>query len=252
MELSREGLAFKDYAEKINYWYEAADTMFGPEGKLSHNAPVKVTADAVVADYLLPDAVATILASHPGVEFRLFTGEDVSMGLDIDVEISVSRSPETMDFERERLLVGVMDACVVASRLNRRLSEAAVLPEVPDGPRPFSTIAGIHVSNRLAVWSGYYDLLTPDLKARVCCVSTSVEHIKRVVLCSQDIAGVIPEFSCRRERAVSDLLLMPVRLPGFAFDVHFNPSVDFAGKAVCNLLRSSLSDVIRSTPAGLL
>ena len=42
--LTPKGAAFKEYAGRILYWYTATEMMFGPEGKLSANKPVRISA----------------------------------------------------------------------------------------------------------------------------------------------------------------------------------------------------------------
>ena len=39
--LTPKGAAFKEYAGRILYWYTATEMMFGPEGKLSANKPIR-------------------------------------------------------------------------------------------------------------------------------------------------------------------------------------------------------------------
>lgn len=148
-----------------------------------------------------------------------------------------------MDFEGERKLVGVMEAMVIASPQNRSVINAAVSEE--DNAftvKPFSTIAGIPVSNRFAVWSGYTRFFSPDLQARTAIVSDSAETIKSMVADSVALVGIVPAMSVRRELAAGTLLQMPVLLPDFAFDVHFNALPEFEGRTICQLLRNTMKD----------
>ena len=41
--LTGEGKVFKDYAEKILYWYSAAGEMFGDAGRLNSGRPTRTT-----------------------------------------------------------------------------------------------------------------------------------------------------------------------------------------------------------------
>lgn len=123
--LTSAGAVFLEYASRILYWYNATSEMFGENGRMTGGKPVRIAADHVVASYLLPDALARIAGSHPEFSFevrhidpaitRATTNSDVpgthfGTPEDADVEISVAPSPETMDFEGERKLVGVMEA----------------------------------------------------------------------------------------------------------------------------------------------
>ena len=234
--LTGEGSAFLKYAEHILY--------------------------PVVADDLLPPALAVLASAHPDLLFQVaradnqdrtevvsdVPGSHFGEPQDAEVEITVSPSPETMDFAGEEKLVGVMDAVVVASPQNRSVFSAAVSGEDDRlTAKPFSTIAGIPVSNRFAVWDGYCRFFSPDLVARTSLTSTSVETVKRVVSDSVSMLGIVPEMSVREEIASGKLLQMPVRLPDYSYDVHFNPLPEFSGKTVCRLLRRTLKDNLSTT-----
>ena len=146
-----------------------------------------------------------------------------------------------MDFEGESRLVGVMEAAVVASPLNRSMAKAALA----EGAKPFSTIAGVHVSNSFAVWQPYTPFLSPDLEARVTIHSSSIELIKTLVRSSDRLVGILPLAAVREDIAAGGLIQMPVRLPDFTFDIHFNALPEFAGKTICQLLRQSLQESLK-------
>ena len=243
--LTSKGVAFMKYAEKIMYWYSAADEMFGQMGKLTSNKPIRISADPVIGSYLLPRAISILNATHPEVVFEIVPngwGDDTPA----DVEISVAPSPETMDFWGEGKLVGVMDAVVVASPLNKSLSKAAVTEgEDEHIAKPFSTIAGVHVSNKFVSWNHYKEFLTPDIIARVSMFSSSIEAVKTMVASSSCLAGIVPAFSVIDELQAGTLLKMPVSLPEFAFDIHYNPLPEFSAKTVCKLLKQALIDSLR-------
>lgn len=244
--LTAEGMAFKEYASRILYWYRAADSMFGPGGRLTDNRPVRIAADSVSAAYLIPSAISTLHATRPELAFSIvdtgYASSDLTSGgpEGADVRISISPIPETMDFEGEGMLVGVMDAAVIASGLNKSVAHAA-----DAALKPFSTLAGIHVSNRFALWQGYEPLLSPDIMARVSVVSSSVEAVKTMVAKSHNLVGIVPEPALRGGDS-AELLKMPVQLPDFTCDVHFAPDPDFAAKTVCAILRDALETVVRN------
>lgn len=258
VSLTGEGTAFREYAGRILYWYSVTGDMFGLEGRLSPGRVVRIAADPVAAAYLVPPALSVLSAAHPEISFNIcplsgtngrqpdesgVPGTHFGTPEDAEVEITVSPSPETMDFEGEEKLVGVMDAVVVASPLNRSVVGAAVSDsDTRLTPKPFSTVAGIPVSNRFAVWDGYRRFFTPDLVARTCLVSSSVEAVKNIVADSVCILGIVPAMSVMNEIASGRLLQMPVQLPDYAYDIHFNPLPEFAGKTICQLLRKSLRD----------
>ncbi len=245
VSLTAEGMAFKEYAIKILYWYDAAQAMFGPEGKISVNRPVRIAADPVVAGYVLPETLGTIYASRPEAGFvidPIIRGEGFSDNVfdagaseeasdipgthfrkpeNADVEISIAPSPDTMDFEGESRLAGVIAAIVVAAPINKSVAYAA-----ERDIKPFSTLAGIPVSNRFAVWKEYEPLLTPDLRARVAMVSYSIESLKSMVAASDSLVGVIPAIAAKKEISERRLLQLPVSLPEFSFDSDFKPQTE--------------------------
>lgn len=233
--LTDAGRSFLQYARKINYWYDAADRMFGQQGLATGGKPVRIAADAVCADYVLPAALSALASSHPELAFDV-----LPFGRQADVQLSAAPTPQTMDFEGEALLVGVIDAAVVASPVNRGMQPAAEASE--DGHLPFSTIAGVHVSNRFAVWDRYQKLLAPDLQSRVAVSSSSLELIKSLVASSDKLVGILPEPAVTADIAAGRLLRLPVRLPEFTFDIHFDPLPEFGGRTVCQLLKESLRD----------
>ena len=256
--LTDSGKAFREYVSHILYWYSAAGEMFGEKGAISSRSAVRISAAPVIASYLLPEALALISGSHPETTFRIselnrtsggngpdaaVPGNHFGTPQDAEVEITVAPSPETMDFEGEEKLVGVMDAVVVASPENRSVRKAAVSEDdTRMTAKPFSTIAGVPVSNRFAVWDGYRPFFTPDLVARTSLESGSIEAIKTLVRDSGSLVGIVPAISVRREIASGELLQMPVILPDYTFDIHFNPVPEFAGKTICRLLKKTLKD----------
>ena len=260
--LTGQGSAFLKYAEHILYWCSAAGDMFGEEGRNAPGKVVRISADQVVADYLIPPALSVLSSAHPDLLFQVtraynrdrtevvsdVPGSHFGDPQDAEVEITVSPSPETMDFAGEEKLVGVMDAVVVASPQNRSVLAAAVSEDDNSlTVTPFSTIAGIPVSNRFAVWDGYCRFFSPDLVARTSLTSASAETVKRVVFDSVSMLGIVPEMSVREEIASGKLLRMPIRLPDYSYDVHFNPLPEFSGKTVCRLLRRTLRDSLSTT-----
>lgn len=242
VSLTPAGLSFKNYAEKILYWYEAAEQMFGSGGQLTANRPVRIASDGICAQFILPKALSAVHAVHPKINFTI---EPLSADTEsniADARLSVSPSPETMDFEGEVNLVGVMDAMVVCSPSNHSVASAA---GAPDTSKPFSTIAGVHVSNGLVVWKDYLDLLSLDLRSRVSMVCESAQTLLDVVCVSDNLVGIAPVCSVSSYLSEGKLLQLPVSLPAFSFDIHYEPSADFAGNEISRLLMLSLRDSLK-------
>ena len=237
--LTEAGKAFRDYASHIIYWYDAAEKMFGEAGRATVGRPVVIAADAVSAGFVLPGALSILHASRPDIGFIINPyGTEGA-----DVEITVDPSPETMDFEGESRLVGVLDAAVVCSPENRSVASAAAPGE--GRALPFSTIAGIHVSNQLVIWDRYESLMTPDILSRVAVKSSSEQLIKSLVRESGNLVGILPYLAVKKELSEGTLVRLPVTLPDFSFDIHLNPALEFGGREACLLLRSALENSLQ-------
>lgn len=235
-----EGLILKQYAEQILYWQASAASMFGPTGKISMQRPVRIAADEPLAAYLLPKALSVVHNAQPKLNFNILpVGWGDSDGC--DVELTVSPSPQTLDFTKESMLLGCMDAALVVSPLNESLAMTAG----GSSRSYFSTVAGIHVSNHFAVWQSYKEFLTPDLTARTIITASSLESLKRTVAASDDMVGILPLLSVRDELVSGSLLRLPLPLPDLCFDIHFVPSAGFAPRSACALLRKALEDQLK-------
>ncbi len=214
--LTDGGRTFAKYAERILEWYAAADAMFGPEGRETGNRQVKVDADGFVASFVLPDLIRDIL-SVSGVDFTVRTYAFGSVP---------ACPPEVRDAERD-----AADMCVYTTF--RRRSPG--YDESFFGTVPAAMFTGVDAadSSRLAVWSPYYQELSPDLAARVRMRSDSVESVISLVSGSSDLTGIVP-LQCVRDNA--SVRILPEPLPHLRMDVHCKTTKEFAGTALCKLL----------------
>ena len=195
--LTPKGAAFKEYAGRILYWYTATEKMFGPEGKLSANKPVRISADGFIASHILPQALSKLLAFNP---FLTFSIRSESSGNDSDIRIYVQRHVTEPSFEDIGTFLFSVTASAVSS--NPAYSKTTDLKALPQ-------------SARLAVPKIYSEILPLDLKARVAVVSDSAEAIVKLVADSPDIIGLLP-----LPAVPPDLTILPVTLPSLALDVH--------------------------------
>lgn len=195
--LTPKGAAFKEYAGRILYWYTATEMMFGPEGKLSANKPVRISADGFIASHILPQALSKLLAFNPSLTFSI---RSESSGNDSDIRIYVQRHVTEPSFEDIGTFLFSVTASAVSS--NPAYSKTTDLKDLPQ-------------SARLAVPKIYSEILPLDLKARVAVVSDSAEAIVKLVADSPDIIGLLPLPATRQ-----DLITLPVSLPSLALDVH--------------------------------
>ena len=195
--LTPKGAAFKEYAGRILYWYTATEMMFGPEGKLSANKPVRLSADGFIASHILPQALSKLLAFNPSLTFSI---RSESSGNDSDIRIYVQRHVTEPSFEDIGTFLFSVTASAVSS--NPAYSKTTDLKALPQ-------------SARLAVPKIYSEILPLDLKARVAVVSDSAEAIVKLVADSPDIIGLLP-----LPAVPLDLTILPVTLPSLALDVH--------------------------------
>lgn len=198
--LTPKGAAFKEYAGRILYWYTATEMMFGPEGKLSANKPVRLSADGFIASHILPQALSKLLAFNPSLTFSI---RSESSGNDSDIRIYAQRHVTEPSFEDIGTFLFSVTASAVSS--NPAYSKTTDLKDLPQ-------------SARLAVPKIYSEILPLDLKARVAVVSDSAEAIVKLVADSPDIIGLLPLPATRQ-----DLITLPVSLPSLALDVHLQP-----------------------------
>lgn len=195
--LTPKGAAFKEYAGRILYWYTATEMMFGPEGKLSANKPIRLSADGFIASHILPQALSKLLAFNPSLTFSI---RSESSGNNSDIMIYAQRHVTEPSFEDIGTFLFSVTASAVSS--NPAYSKTTDLKDLPQ-------------SARLAVPKIYSEILPLDLKARVAVVSDSAEAIVKLVADSPDIIGLLPHPATRQ-----DLITLPVSLPSLALDVH--------------------------------
>ena len=195
--LTAAGNTFKEYAEKILYWYSAAGQLFGPSGKITANKPVRITANGFIASHILPDALAKLLTFNPSLAFSIHSE---SSGNDSDIRIYAKRHVIEPSFEDIGTFLFSVTASVVSS--NPAYSK-------------ITNLKGLPQSARLAVTEIYSKILPLDLKARVAVVSDSAEAIVKLVMDSPDIIGLLP-----LPAVPQDIIALPVALPHMTLDVH--------------------------------
>lgn len=195
--LTPKGAAFKEYAGRILYWYTATEMMFGPEGKLSANKPVRISADGFIASHILPKALSKLLTFNSSLTFTIHGKSSCD---DSDIRFYAKKHVTEPSFEDIGTYVFSVTASVVSSNLAySKITDLKALPQ----------------SARLAVPKIYSEILPLDLKARVAVVSDSAEAIVKLVADSPDIIGLLPHPATRQ-----DLITLPVSLPDFTLDVH--------------------------------
>ncbi len=195
--LTAAGITFKEYAEKILYWYSAAGRLFGQSGKITANKPVRISADGFIASHILPEAISKLLTFNPSLTFTIHGN---SSGEDSDIRIYAQRHVVEPSFEDIGTFLFSVTTSAVSS--NPAYSKTADLKALPQ-------------ETMLAVTETCSEILPLDLKTRVAVVSDSAETIGRLVKDSPDIIGLLP-----LPAVPPELIPLPVTLPELTMDVH--------------------------------
>lgn len=216
--LTAAGIAFKEYAEKILYWYSAAGQLFGPTGKITANKPVRISASGLIASHILPEALSKLLTFNPSLTFTIHSEYS---GDDSDIRLYARKHVVEPSFDDISTFVFSVTASAVSSNpAYSRITEMETLPR----------------NARLAVLGIYSEILPLDLKARVAVVSDSAEAIVQLVTGSPDLIGLLPH-----QVAPQDLITLPISLPGLTLDIHFEASDP--SNPVATALRRILCDL---------
>ena len=215
--LTAAGIAFKEYAEKILYWYSAAGQLFGPSGKLTTNKPIRISASGLIASHILPEALSKLLTFNPSLTFTIHSEYS---GDDSDIRLYARKHVIEPSFEDIGTYVFSVTASAVSS--NPAYSKITEMKELPRNAR-------------LAVLGTYSEILPLDLKARVAVVTDSAEAIVQLVTGSPDLIGLLPH-----PAEPQDLITLPVSLPGLTLDIHLeasdpsNPVATALRRILCN------------------
>lgn len=214
--LTAAGIIFKEYAEKILYWYSAAGQLFGPTGKITANKPIRISADGFISSHILPDAISKLLTFNPSLTFSITNEPDKQ-----DIRLYARKHVVEPSFDDISTFVFSVTASAVSSNpAYSRITEMETLPR----------------NARLAVLGIYSEILPLDLKARVAVVTDSAEAIVQLVTGTPDLIGLLPH-----QVAPQDLITLPISLPGLTLDIHFEASDP--SNPVATALRRILCDL---------
>jgi molybdate transport repressor ModE-like protein len=206
--LTAEGYVFKDYAEKILHWYDAADALFGSNGKMTVNRPVRIAATAFVATYLLPDMLRDLLAIT-ATSFIIDTYPEQAFpeSMDADVYFFTSARKDTLDFDAGSI-IGAVQAVQVTSS-----------PAYPEEPH-------------YAVWAPYRPLVAQDVYARSVLISEDLSVLQQLIHKNANLVGVLPA------QAAEGFILHPDPLPHLQMDLHLRLSAAFSRSRIAEWLTS--------------
>ena len=216
--LTPAGISFEEYASRILHWYSAAGRVFGPEGKLSSRKPVRISADSLAADSILPSVMPRILSVNPSLSVKVIP-YDGSNGHDIRVWCRIHSGD--LSIEDSAAFVCTIEASAITS--NPTLANVDDFHRLPDG-------------SRFVVWSPYSRHLPSDIGAMTAVETYSSSSVCSLVNSFPLYIGLVPKIAALG----SGLHVMPVSLHSLSLDVMVASSD--ASNPVCKVLREVLRE----------
>lgn len=206
--LTPEGDVFKDYAEKILHWYDAADALFGSAGKMTVNRPVRIAVTAFAAAHVLPDLLRDLLAvTATSFIIDTYPEEAFPESMDADLYLFTSARKDTLNFDAGSVIGTVQAALVTAG------------PAFPEEPR-------------YAVLAPYRPFVGQDMYARSVLVSDSLPALLSLIRGNSNLVGVLPS------QAAAGLVIHPDPLPHLQQDLHLRASDAFSRTGIAQWLTS--------------
>ena len=206
--LTPEGYVFREYAQKILHWYDAADALFGPKGSLTYDRPVRIAVTSYTASAFLP-ALMQDLVAMTSTTFIINTYPEDQFPEAVDADIYLYTAPrrDTLNFD-VRSVIGVVQAALV--------SASAEMPE----------------EARYAVWAPYRSLIDQDIYAKTALFSDSIPALTSLIQTNPGLVGILPSQSAQ------GLVIHPDPLPHLQLDVHLRTSESFAATGIAQWLAS--------------
>ena len=209
--LTPEGDVFRDYAQKILHWYDAADALFGSGGKMTVNRPVRIAATAFTAAHFLPDLLKDLLAvTATSFIIDTYPEDAFPESMDADLYLFTSARTDTLNFDAGSVVGTVQAALVTAG------------PALPEEPR-------------YAVWAPYRPFVSQDVYARAVLVSDSIPALLTLVRANGNLVGILPS------QAAAGLVIHPDPLPHLQQDIHLRASDAFSRTGIAAWLTSRLA-----------
>ena len=212
--LTQQGLVFKSYADKIQYWYGAVSDMFATLGPGVPKRPIRLMAGEMVADYILPPVILALKASDPELDFIISAYDE-----EPDISLSLSRRNGVLDFSGE--IAGTVRA--VAFTSNHAYASLAALEDAGPGVR-------------FAVWKPYVQFLPLDITSRICLAGESAGMIKQMVSAETETIGILPFPAVKS----SGLQLISVPLPHLQCDLRLRAGDSPLGRKFAEILSDNL------------
>lgn len=266
ISLTPQGIAFKNYAEKILYWYDSAEAFFGLNGKVTSKS-VTIKSSSDLASYVIAPCLASVHAAVPGFSSRIVCTDVISrVGGSVGtsggsvgssgVGGSVGSSGGSVGFSRVGGSVGsggggvVCDVEIVSSFKEPSLADNAYyignIPVVMVASSASSTAyrqKSSYFNMPLAVWTPLIQYLPMALRSRVVTAADNVEAIRYAAMSSSGLAAILPLSSVAHDIDSKALVILPsaFNMPMY---VYYHPSPAFASTRLNDILRRFISEFL--------
>lgn len=264
--LTSDGNLFRNYAERILYWYDSARSAF--RGGKSSPVQIEVHSTSDLSSAVVPGLFSVLRHSFPDLVFVSRTFVPGSRPADTETEnavylySSVGIMPQyETPLSSGDVLIGTCSPVVAVSPLSRYLRDAAssgygyardtgpklaVLSAGADGPLqgiaygPGSRSSGRPLEEVLAA-SGLY--------GRIVFVSDSAEAVKQLAKSDPDAAAVLPSYCVQDELSDGRLAQLPsFQLPDIRYSVRVSMSESLRSLAVSEDILRIIREILSPDP----
>lgn len=232
--LTDDGRIFYEYAEKISYWYKAADSLFSRLPKMGFKDRITIS----VSEDILPSlskVLSVFMAGNQNLRVSVIgydrsVEEDKALSEGIDLSIFSEILTDELQWSSEEydLLDSQLVAFVSSSSSHAFNQQGAVSEE----------------SLKANLICPDYMTLPLWLRSSVRMQTSSIPQIVRMVSDSVQFIGIAPFFAIKEHLESSSIKILPIPQLAATVRVKFVPSGQFASTAFCAVLRQKLTAVL--------
>jgi len=218
VSLTAAGLAFKEYASKILYWYSAAESMFGGEG-LTGASSFSISADDFVSGHVLPSVISELRLSGLNISFNV-SNETESKEGESDFRIACRPHPSNPSLADSARIAGTVPIVAITAPTSVQQMKAASLWELPS-------------DTEFVAWKPLVSLLPVDIRPRIVLETDSISLVNSYVLSAPGSVGLLP-----LEAASENATRLSIPLSSLAMDLCITSSEKYSGSQLLLALRS--------------
>ena len=249
VRLTPQGAAFREYASRILYWYDSAETFFGINGKVTSRTLTISTSD-FIAESVLSRPLSTLYAAVPNLSTRIITpsstlsvasskssslsssSKSSSASLSASVDLEVFGTLDQPSLENSAYLLGSVPMVFVASWSN------------PDAHRTGHNLT--HLRMPVAIWEPLIPYTSITLRSRIAFSSPSIQPILTLVSSNPDFAALVPLSAVIDDLARNSLIRLPFTDSIPSYTIYCRPSQTFAGTRLNEVFLSTLRQYLDS------